>query len=82
MVIIISLLIDALVWYLYLTKYNQILHLTPIGYASGVLILNIFLAAVIYPKQQMISYILLGTSLLIQVYILFLLKITSYLGAY
>jgi len=81
-ILVISLALNGLIWYLYLGKYHEIINLTPIGYSSGVLLLNLFLAAVIYPKQKMISFIFLGTSLLIEIFILFLIKISFYLGAF
>lgn len=81
-ILIISLVLNGLIWYLYLGKYHEVINLTPIGYSSGVLMLNLFLAAIIYPKQRMISFIFLGTNILIQLFTLFLIKVSFYLGVF
>ena len=74
MVIILGLLSNGYIWYFYLVKIHSFAELTPVGYASGVLLLNIFLADISFPKQIMLSWILLSIALLIQIIFLVFLK--------
>jgi len=77
-----SAILNGLIWYLYLTKFHIIVNLTPIGYSSAVIILNLILANIVFQKQSLISYILLVVALLIQVFMIFFLKIAVFAGAF
>lgn len=79
-IIAISILIDAIVWYEYVNKYRDFVNITPIAYSSAVLILNIMLANILFPKEKVMSYILLGSGFLIQIFILFFLKLSIMTG--
>lgn len=74
MVIILGLALNSYIWYFYLVKLQSMAGLTPVGFASGVLILNIFLADISFPKQIILSWILLSTALLIQIIFLVFIK--------
>jgi hypothetical protein len=81
-IIIVTLIINILIWYLYLHSYRQFINLTPIAYSSGVFLLNTILAVITYPKEKIVSFILLGTGLLIQTFIIFFLKIAIFSGTF
>jgi len=81
-VLAITVILNGFIWYEYIAKFHMMINLTPIGYTSAVLILNLFLANISYPKQNLLSFILLGTALLIQIFFIFFLKITFLAGAY
>jgi len=71
--IILTAIANVFIWYLYLRKYGNLIGILPISYSSAVVVLNVFLAAIIYRKELAASYILLGTGIFIQVvYIVFL----------
>lgn len=74
LIIILTLALNGLVWYFYIRKYSVIIGVVPISYSSAVVILNIFLAGVIYRKEIAASYILLGTGIFIQIIYLVFLK--------
>lgn len=75
-ILAVSFIADGLIWYLYWGKYREIINIIPIGFSSSVLILNLFLANITFPKEKLISYILLSTGLMIQLFILFFLLIS------
>jgi len=81
-VLTVTVILNGFIWYEYIARFNMMVNLTPIGYATAVLILNLFLANISYPKQNLLSFILLGTALLIQIFFIFFLKITFLAGAY
>lgn len=72
--IILTIIANAFVWYLYLKKYHFLIGMVPISYSSAVLMLNVFLASIIYRKELAASYILLGIGMFIQVVYLVFLK--------
>ena len=70
---IISVILNGLIWYLYLKRYNALVGVVPIGYSSAVIILNIFLANITYRKEVLASIVLLGVGLSVQlIYLIFL----------
>lgn len=73
LLVTITLVLNGSIWYLYLKKYTGLIGFVPISYSSAVLLLNIFLAAIIYRKETLVSFVLLGTGLTIQIiYLIFL----------
>ncbi len=69
----VSLLTNSAIWFLYIKFYRELIGIIPISYALAVLILNIFLSNIIYRKQTLICFILLGGSALVQIlFIIFL----------
>jgi hypothetical protein len=65
--------LNGLIWYLYLKNYQSMIGFVPIAYSSAVILLNIFLAAIIYRKEISASFILLGAGMMIQlIYLVFL----------
>ena len=81
-IIIISLVINGLIWFFYLTKYREMVNITPIYYSSAVLILNLLLGNIIFQKQPLMTYLFLGTSVLIQIFILYFLLLNNVLGGF
>jgi hypothetical protein len=81
-IIIPSIIMNGLIWYLYLSNYKNFVSNTSVIYSSAVLVLNIFLANTIFPKQNLATYILLGTGFLIQIFIIYYLKIAYLSGAF
>ena len=81
-IIAVSIAINIFIWYEYLKHYREIVNLTPMGYASAVLLLDIILADISYPRKDIAAYFLVGTGLLIQLFFLYYLKIASLQGAY
>ncbi len=66
-------ILNALVWYLWARYYQDLIGVVPIGYAAAVALLNIFLGGLSYRKEILVTFVLLGTGLLIQtIYIIFL----------
>ena len=53
-----SILLNIIIWYLYLSYYKNIVSNTSV-YSSSVLILNIFLADIVYPKKNLVSFVLI-----------------------
>lgn len=81
-VVILALALNGWTWDLYLTKYKEMINVTPVIYASAVILLNLFLAAIYYPKEKIVSWILIGIGLLIQLFIIFFIKMSVFSGAY
>ena len=81
-VIVPALLMNGWTWQLYLTKYQEMISATPVIYASAVLLLNIFLAAIYYPKEKILSWILIGIGLLTQIFIIFFMRVLIFSGTY
>lgn len=81
-ILVISVLTNGLIWYLYLSSYKSYVNLTPIIYSLGVLILNLFIANLVYPKKEIVAYILISLGLIIQFIILIYLKIALMSGAF
>lgn len=65
---------NGFVWYFYLAKFSNLIELTPVVYSSAVLGLNLFLADIIFPKEPLASYSLLGVAVLIQLLFLVFLR--------
>lgn len=73
LLIILTLAVNALVWYLWIKKYQDLIGVVPISYSSAVIVLNIFLGNLTYRKETLVTFILLGTGLIIQIiYLIFL----------
>ena len=72
--ILVSLSLNGLIWYMYIKGYKDLIGLVPISYSLAALILNIFLANILYRKEILISIILLSSGLLIQIIYLIFLK--------
>jgi len=72
--ILIILLLNGWVWFLWIKKYQDLIGLMPISYAAAVGALNIFLANLAYRKESLVSFILLGAAILIQIIYLIFLK--------
>jgi hypothetical protein len=81
-IIIVSIILNGIIWYKYLSFYKMIVSSTPVIFSSSVLILNIFLADIIFPKRELAAYILLLSSLVIQIFILYYFKIAYFSGAF
>lgn len=80
-ILIISLLINGSVWFLYLTKMRIFGNITQIGFSSAVLILDLILAGISFPRQQLVSYILISAGLLVQIiFITFLISLSTLPG--
>ncbi|AKM82510.1 TPA: hypothetical protein DD449_01825 [Candidatus Berkelbacteria bacterium] len=79
---VLILLLNFIIWYLYLDKYKDFLNLTPIVFSSAVAIINLFMAVIIYPKEKNISIILLTIGLMVQFLILFFIKMTVISGSF
>lgn len=77
-----SILTNGLIWYFYLTKFRSTVGPVAIYYSSAVILLNLFLALIIYPKQKLVSFVLIGCILLIQAIIFVFLKISSLTGGF
>lgn len=73
-IIVLGLGLNGYIWYFYLVRMQALTGLTPVGYASGVLLLNIFLADISYQRQVILSWILLSTAVLIQIIFIVFLK--------
>lgn len=73
-ILILSIVLNGIIWFQYIEKYREVINSTPIIYSSAVFILNLFLAAISYPKEKLISWVLISIALLIQVFILFFVK--------
>lgn len=71
---------NAAIWFFYLKQYHFGIGLTPIVFSSAVIILNLFLAVIMRPKEIISSFVLLSTSLLIQVLILIFMRFTFMMG--
>lgn len=72
--ILLSLISNTAFWYFGLTKFKNLIEWPIFFYASGVLFLNIILAVMSYKKFPLASYSLLGCVLLIQIFLLILLR--------
>jgi len=81
-VVVLILALNGWTWDLYLTKYKEMMNVTPVIYASAVILLNLFLAAIYYPKEKIVSLILIGIGLLIQLFIIFFIKMSVFSAAY
>lgn len=67
LVLIFTLALNGLIWYLYLKQYRSIIGYEPIAFSSAVVLLNLFLAAIVYKREALASYILLSTGLTVQI---------------
>lgn len=73
LIVFLTLLLNGLVWYLYIKQYRNIIGYEPISFSSAVFLLNLFLAAIVYKRETLASYILLSTGLTVQIiFIVFL----------
>lgn len=71
--IILAVILNGLIWYLYLRHYKSLIGIVPIGYSSAVIVLNIFLANITFRKEVLASIVLLGIGLSVQlIYLIFL----------
>jgi hypothetical protein len=70
-----TLLAHAAIWYFYFSSLKSIIGITQIFYSSGAIILNLFLANLVYEKESLASFILLGVALLIQILFIIFLKV-------
>ncbi len=77
-----SIIINVVIWYSYLRYEKEFINFTPIGYSTGVLLLNLLLAVSIYPKNDLVAYILIGVGFLIQIFIFYYLKIAYLAGVF
>ena len=66
-IVVLLLILNWTAWYLYMTKYREVVGITPVLYSSAVLLLNLFLAVITYRKQVVVSYVFLGSATLIQI---------------
>jgi len=78
--IFVPFILNGLIWFLFLTRYREILDFSPIIYSSAVLILNLILANMIYRKKSFFAYVFLCVGLLIQLFFLFFLQMSSLTG--
>jgi len=81
-ILALSLALNGLVWYTYYQVIHHSLGFTPILYSSGVLLLNLFLANIIYRKEPLASFILMGLSLIIQAFIYIFMRITFLMSGF
>ncbi|OGD56956.1 hypothetical protein A2V71_03140 [Candidatus Berkelbacteria bacterium RBG_13_40_8] len=81
-ILIVTAILNSWIWYSYITKFYILVNPTPIGYSSAVFVLNLILANIIFPKHQLVSYILVGVGLLIQAFILVFLQMSIFSGAF
>lgn len=73
LLIVLTLALNGLIWYFWAKYYQDLIGIVPISYSSAVLFLNIFLGNLTYRKETLVTFILLGTGLIIQiVYLIFL----------
>jgi hypothetical protein len=72
--IFLSLVSNAAFWYFGLTKFKNLIEWPIFFYAGGVLLLNIVLAVISYKKFPLASYSLLGCMLIVQFFLLILLR--------
>ena len=63
----VTLIADAVLVYLFITRFRQLVPMMPIIYSIAVFVLNLILANISFRKEPMISYIFLGGSLLVQI---------------
>ncbi len=77
-----TVILNVLIWYSYVTKFHVLVNLTPIGYSSAVFLLNLILADIVFSKSQLVSFILVGIGLLIQVLIIVFLQMSLFSGAF
>jgi len=78
--IFLTIILNGLIWFLYITRYREILDYTPIIYSSTVLILNLLLSNIIFQKKSLFAYIFLVIALIIQLFFLYFLQIISFTG--
>jgi hypothetical protein len=81
-ILAIGIILDAVAWYWYLSYYKNIINLTPILFAGAALALNFVLSVIIYPKKDILAFLLLVTAILIQIFIIFYMKIAYLSGAF
>lgn len=73
LIIAATLALNGLIWYQWLQKYQDLIGIVPIGYAGAVALLNIVLGNLSYKKEPLVTFVLLGAGVLIQIiYIIFL----------
>jgi len=72
--LIVTFLLNGLIWYLYLKFYKTLIGYEPIIFSSAVLILNLCLSAVVYKREAIASYILLSTAFTVQIIFIVFLK--------
>jgi hypothetical protein len=70
-----AVLINGFIWYLYIKFYKDLIGVVPISYSLAVVVLNVFLANIIYRKQTLVSLSLLSSGILIQIIFLIFLKL-------
>ncbi len=64
LIIVLSLALNAILWYIYELKIKQ--NPLPFFFASGLIILNLILANFLWNKEKLASVFLLSTGLLVQ----------------
>lgn len=76
--LVVGLTLNLSLWLIWVfgAKYNILIA----GFASGVLVANLTLAILLVNKDKIVSYLLLGGSILVQVIVLTLLKYTLFIG--
>lgn len=73
--IIITAILNGLIWFLYIKNYQDLIGITQISYALAVMILNIYLANIVYRRVALASMVLLSTGLIVQIIFLVFLKL-------
>lgn len=76
-----SVIINLMLWLNFNNNFKLQIS-TPIFFSSGVLILNIFLADIIYPKKEMPAYLLIFAGLIAQIFIFYYIKLIIVSGSF
>lgn len=77
--VLVNILFNLTLWLVWALQFAQ--NSRPFVVASGIVLLNLVLAILIYPKDKLSSYLLLGTALLISTLAIILFRflyLTSY----
>lgn len=67
-IIFLSLVLNAILWYIFLTKIK--VNVLPFYFASGLIILNLLLANFLWEKEKLASYFLIAVGIFSQILML------------
>lgn len=81
-IVFISSILNGLIWFLYIKYYRSLIGYEPIAFSSTVVLLNLFLATVVYKRESLASYILLSTALTVQIIFIVFLRFLSVTQAF
>jgi len=73
--LVLAIVLNCLIWFFYSRYGRDMMSVVSVGYSSGVVILNLFLGNLVYDKEEIISLIIVGIAVLIQIAFLVFLKL-------